>query len=86
MDYKKLAGTILENVGGKENFSALTNCATRLRFNLKDDTKANTEKLKNTKGIMGVVNKGGQYQIIIGSDVANVCKAINEIANIEGNA
>lgn len=86
MDYKKLAGIILENVGGKENFSALTNCATRLRFNLKDDTKANTEKLKNTKGIMGVVNKGGQYQIIIGSDVANVCKAINEIANIEGNA
>ncbi len=84
MNYKELARIIIENVGGKENVSALTNCATRLRFNLKDDTKANTDKLKNTKGVMGVVNKGGQYQVIIGSDVANVCKAINEIANFEG--
>ena len=86
MDYKKLAESILENVGGKENVSGLTNCATRLRFNLKDDTKANTDILKNTNGVMGVVNKGGQYQVIIGSDVANVCKAINEIANFEGAA
>lgn len=86
MNYKELAGIIIENVGGKENVLALTNCATRLRFNLKDDTKANTDKLKNTKGVMGVVNKGGQYQVIIGSDVANVCKAINEIANFEGGA
>ncbi len=84
MNYKELAEVILLNVGGKENVSALTNCATRLRFNLKDDTKANTDKLKNTKGIMGVVNKGGQYQVIIGSDVANVCKAINDIASFDG--
>lgn len=84
MNYSDLAKKIVENVGGKENISALTNCATRLRFNLKDDTKANTDKLKNTKGVMGVVNKGGQYQVIVGSDVANVCKAINEIANFEG--
>ena len=84
MNYKELAQVILLNVGGKENVSALTNCATRLRFNLKDDTKANTDKLKNTKGIMGVVNKGGQYQVIIGIDVANVCKAINDIANFDG--
>ena len=86
MNYKELAEIIIENVGGKDNVLALTNCATRLRFNLKDDTKANTNKLKNTKGVMGVVNKGGQYQVIIGSDVANVCKAINEIANFEGGA
>lgn len=83
MNYGDLASRIIENVGGKENVLSLTNCATRLRFNLKDDSKANTEVLKNTKGVMGVVNKGGQYQIIIGSDVANVCKAINEIANFE---
>ena len=80
MSYRELALKIIDNVGGKENVLSLTNCATRLRFNLKDDSKANTEVLKNTQGIMGVVNKGGQYQIVIGSDVANVCKEINDIA------
>ena len=86
MNYKELVEVIIKNVGGKENVLALTHCATRLRFNLKDDTKANTDVLKNTKGVMGVVNKGGQYQVIIGSDVANVFKAINEIANFDSPA
>lgn len=84
MDYKKLGESILQHVGGEKNVANLTHCATRLRFNLKDDTKANTESLKNTKGIMGVVNKGGQYQIIIGSDVQNVYRAINDLGNFEG--
>ncbi|CDM68914.1 PTS system beta-glucoside-specific EIIBCA component [Clostridium bornimense] len=85
MSYRELAVEIIKNVGGKENVLSLTNCATRLRFNLKDDSKANTDVLKNTKGVMGVVNKGGQYQVIIGSDVANVCKEINEVANLQDN-
>ena len=46
MDYKSLAGKILENVGGKENVSGVVHCATRLRFTLKDDGKANTDVLK----------------------------------------
>ena len=82
MDYKKLAEIILENVGGQDNITGLTHCATRLRFNLKDENKANTEILKKTKGIMGVVKSGGQYQIIIGSDVASVYKPLTSIANI----
>ena len=72
MNYENLAKQILKNVGGQENVSNLTHCATRLRFNLKDLSKANTEAIKKTKGVMGVVDKGAQYQIIIGSDVANV--------------
>lgn len=82
MDYPSLAKTILENVGGSGNVSGLTHCATRLRFNLKDESKAQTETLKNTKGVMGVVSKGGQYQIIIGSDVPSVYKELSKLCNV----
>ena len=81
MDYKQLAQEILQHVGGQENVASLTHCATRLRFNLKDEAKAKTDILKKTKGVMGVVSSGGQYQIIIGSDVANVFKEIQAIAS-----
>lgn len=86
MDYKQLAKTIVELVGGESNISNLTHCATRLRFNLKDEKKANTTQLKNTKGIMGVVSSGGQYQIIIGSDVSSVYKEIMELVNLDSTA
>lgn len=86
MNYEDLAKVIIQNVGNKENVLSLTHCATRLRFNLKDDNKADTETLKNTMGIMGVVNKGGQYQVVIGSDVANVYKAIMKIADFDGGS
>lgn len=83
MNYENLAKSILKKVGGENNISNLTHCATRLRFNLKDKSKANTEELKNTQGVMGVVDKGGQYQVIIGNDVNNVYKEIIKISNIE---
>lgn len=84
MDYKKLAADIVNLVGGEKNVQSVTHCATRLRFNLKEDSAAQTDKLKNTKGVMGVVNKGGQYQVVIGSDVANVYREILELGNFEG--
>ena len=68
MNYQELGGRILELVGGKENVSGLTHCATRLRFNLKDEGKAQTEELKKTPGVLGVAISGGQYQIIIGNE------------------
>lgn len=86
MNYENLAKQILKNVGGQENVSNLTHCATRLRFNLKNVSKANTEEIKQIKGVMGVVDKGGQYQVIIGNDVNHVYKEIMKIANIEGNS
>ncbi|WP_196000166.1 beta-glucoside-specific PTS transporter subunit IIABC [Clostridium sp. 1001271B_151109_B4] len=85
MNYENLAKQILKNIGGQENVSNLTHCATRLRFNLKDKSKANTEVIKSISGVMGVVDKGGQYQVIIGNDVNNVYKEVMKIANIEGN-
>ena len=86
MNYENLAKQILKNVGGQENVSNLTHCATRLRFNLKDLSKANTEAIKKTKGVMGVVDKGAQYQIIIGSDVASVYKELLKIGNFQSSS
>ena len=85
MNYENLAKSILEKVGGEKNVSNLTHCATRLRFNLKDASKANTESLKKTKGVMGVVDNGAQYQVIIGSDVSNVYKEMLKIGDFQNN-
>ena len=85
MNYEILAKSILEKIGGKENISNLTHCATRLRFNLKDLSKANTEAIKKIKGVMGVVDKGAQYQVIIGSDVANVYKEFLKLGDFQDN-
>lgn len=83
MDYQKLAKEILEKVGGEQNISSLTHCATRLRFNLKDENKAQTDALKKVNGVMGVVSKGGQYQVIIGSDVASVYNPLTQMCQIK---
>ena len=86
MNYKNLAETILKHIGGEENISSLTHCATRLRFNLKDEKKADTAAIKATKGVMGAVSNGGQYQVIIGSDVGNVYKEVMELTSLENNS
>lgn len=71
-EYTTLARDIIENVGGKENISGLKHCITRLRFNLKDESKANDDVLKNMKGIVTVAKGSGQYQVVIGNHVADV--------------
>ncbi len=81
MDYEKTAKKILERVGGKENVQNLVHCMTRLRFTLKDESIVDDEAVKKTKGVMGIMKKGGQYQIIIGNDVANVFAELNKLGN-----
>lgn len=71
MNYKNLAKEILVNVGGEENIKSYTHCATRLRFNLNDSSKFDEDVLKKINGVMGTVVSGGQYQVIIGTDVKN---------------
>lgn len=73
--YDGLARIILTNVGGKDNVVSLTHCITRLRFTLKDGSKANTEILENPDGIMKIMRSGGQYQIVIGQTVGDVYDA-----------
>lgn len=69
-DYQKMGEDILAAVGGKENVSALGHCATRLRFNLVDESKIDDAKLKAIKGVMGTRRQSGQFQVIIGQDVS----------------
>lgn len=76
MDKQKLSQDILKLVGGEENISQVTHCMTRLRFNLNDNKKADKDTLKNTPGVMGVMENGGQFQVIIGNDVAAVYTAL----------
>lgn len=85
MNYKQLASSIIEDIGGEKNIDQLTHCATRLRFNLKDESIVSEEKLKHTSGVMGAVSKGGQYQVVIGSDVSNVYKEIVGQTSFESN-
>lgn len=77
--YDALARIIIQNVGGKSNVISLSHCITRLRFKLKDESKANTEVLKNTDGIVTVIQSGGQYQVVIGNHVPDVYAVVCEI-------
>ena len=80
--YENLAKEILENVGGKENINSLTHCVTRLRFRLKDESKANDEALKNNPGVVTVMKSAGQYQVVIGNHVPLVYGDVCELAGI----
>ena len=71
-NYDELAKKILGLVGGEENIANVTHCITRLRFNLKDESKADTEAIKATPGVVGVTVANGQYQVIIGAEVGQV--------------
>ena len=82
MKYEALANDIVKKVGGKENIISLTHCITRLRFQLKDTGKADTEYLKNKDGIVTVMESGGQYQVVIGNHVPDVYEAVRKEANL----
>ncbi|WP_339229442.1 beta-glucoside-specific PTS transporter subunit IIABC [Oceanobacillus sp. FSL K6-2867] len=86
MDFKNLASAILEKVGGKENVKYVTHCYTRLRFNLNDDSKADTNGLESTEGVVGVANKGGQYQVIVGTDVDSIYKELAKLGNFDNDS
>ncbi len=82
-DNKKIAQDILEAVGGKGNVTSATHCMTRLRLTLADAAKAPEEAVKNVTGVLGVVQAGGQYQIIVGQ---NVPKVYTEFCKLTGLA
>lgn len=86
MKYEQLAKDILSNVGGKENVSSVVHCITRLRFKLKDESKANTEILKNMDDVVTVMKSGGQYQVVIGNHVPDVYKAVVAEGGFQGQS
>ena len=82
MDYKKVGLDVLELVGGASNVSKLTHCATRLRFELNDISKAKVSEIEKLPGVISVVNKGGQFQVVIGNEVQTAYRSIlNKLGN-----
>jgi len=78
-DFKKLASEVVDAVGGVDNVANLTHCMTRLRFVLKDESKADDAKTKNIPGVMGLTKQAGQYQVIVGNDVAKAYKEVTAL-------
>ena len=76
-----LAINILEAVGGKENVTNVLHCATRLRFNLKDYDVPKISDVKGIKGVLGCQIQSGQFQVIVGPEVAEV---YDELCSIGG--
>jgi len=80
-DYTQDAKQLLEDIGGPDNISAVTHCATRMRFVLNDPAKADSKKIEDIPVVKGTFTQAGQYQVIIGNDVATF---YNEFSKISG--
>lgn len=81
MDYSITAKQLLEKLGGEKNISSVTHCMTRLRFFLKEESIVNDSEVEKIPGVMGIMKKGGQYQVIIGNNVAKCFAEIQKIAS-----
>ncbi|MHA2789844.1 glucose PTS transporter subunit IIA [Corynebacterium sp. S7] len=78
------AADILAGVGGADNISSFTHCATRLRFELKDPSLADKERLEANPKVMGAIAQGGShYQVVVGGDVASVYNAMNQLPEMK---
>ncbi|CAI0871678.1 EIIBCA-Bgl [Serratia liquefaciens] len=85
MDYKQLGLEILLQVGGKDNVSKLTHCATRLRMEFNDDSKVQAKAIESLPGVISVVERGGQFQIVVGNNVQQTFRAMQkEIGDLSG--
>ena len=79
--YEKDSKDLLAAIGGKKNISAVTHCATRMRFVLNDPKKADEAKIEEIPSVKGMFTNAGQFQVIIGNDVAVF---YNEFVKISG--
>lgn len=86
VDNKQIATDVLELVGGAENVSVATNCMTRLRLTLKDNNKADVEKIKKVKGVLGCQFAGSQLQVIIGQNVPKVLAEFVAMSGVKQGA
>lgn len=82
-DYSRLAAELLKEIGGSTNIANVTHCATRLRFNLKDHSIVDAERVKQIQGVIMVVEKGGQFQVVIGNTVPEVYQAVLKEGKLE---
>lgn len=81
--YEQLAKQIVSLVGGADNINDAYHCQTRLRFQLKDESKADTAALEANDGVAKVIQNAGVYQVVIGTHVADVFEEIAKEAHLE---
>src|SRR5699024_5456949 len=77
---------ILKKVGGTDNVHSLVHCMTRLGFTLNDESLVDDEEMKKTQGVLDVMKKNGQYQVIIGNEVGAVYKELNKLGNFDSSS
>ena len=75
-DFHSLSKQILKELGGVNNIISVTHCATRLRFDIKDNSKVNTATIENLDGVIALIKAGGQHQVVIGNEVPAVYSAM----------
>ncbi|WPF81460.1 PTS transporter subunit EIIB [Sanguibacter sp. 4.1] len=85
MRYDEMTQSVLEHVGGEVNVASVVHCATRLRFRLNDESKADTAALEATAGVIAVVTSGGQLQVVVGNDVPQAYAELGKIMNLGGD-
>lgn len=83
-DFNQDAKKLLEEVGGKENINAVTHCVTRMRFVLNDTDKANVKAIEDIPSVKGTFTQSGQFQVIIGNQVADFYNEFQKHSGIEG--
>lgn len=80
MDYSITAKELIQKLGGGENISSLTHCMTRLRFILNDESIVDDSAVSEIPSVLGVVRNGGQYQVVVGNNVAKCFAEINKLS------
>lgn len=82
--FENEAKTLLAAIGGKENIKAVTHCATRMRFVLNDNSKANVKEIEKISAVKGTFTNAGQFQVIIGNDVPIFYNDFTAVSGVEG--
>lgn len=82
--YDQDSKELLNHIGGKENIQAVTHCITRMRFVLSDPSKADIEAIEAMKVVKGSFTQSGQFQVIIGNNVADFYQDFVKVAGVEG--
>lgn len=83
IDYQKTARELVKELGGNENISNVTHCATRLRFILKDESIVDSAKVSKIQGVITTIQAGGQYQVVIGNHVKDAFEYVMQLVTID---
>lgn len=86
IDYYKTAMELLKELGGNDNITNVTHCATRLRFILKDESIVNKDKVAKIPGVITTVQAGGQFQVVIGNHVKDAYEHMIKMVTIDEEA